>query len=97
MDLTQESTQVRLASSDGIIRLLKLTARTKIEHVGDYGNLFWNEQEGKVHWTMGDADSDGTSSQDIEKLFMKIDGVREVIIGDEWSPHNDPDWEEIKT
>lgn len=65
---------------------LKEAAR-QIVHCGDYGHLWWNEKEGKVHWTAGDADFDDgyTSYEDVEKLFT-IPGVRSIEIGDEWDP-----------
>jgi len=80
---------------------LKKVAK-KIKHCGDYGHLFWNEDKKKVHWVAADGDGYDprdehplTSLDDIKKWFMKVPGVEDVEIGDEWSPKGDG-WERIK-
>lgn len=94
-EFSNDSTEVRLAAKSTLEHLKEVGK--SIKHGPDYGNLFWNEKEGKVHWTMGDSDGEGTDTpDDIKHAFEKINAVTEVIIGDEWSPHDDPDWEEIE-
>ena len=73
----------------------------KIKHSGDYGHLFWNNEEKKVHWTAADGDGFDprdevplTSLKEIERIFKRIPGVKEVEVGDEWSPKGDH-WQRI--
>lgn len=74
----------------------------KIKHSPDYGYLFWNQELKKVHWTAADGDGFDprdehplTSLKQIEKMFREIPGVKDVEIGDEWSPKGDG-WERIE-
>ncbi len=72
---------------------------SEIKHCGDYGRLYWNAKESKVHWTAGDADGEDelTPLDRIEEMFLAVPGVTEVEIGDEWSPNpKDTDWELIE-
>lgn len=73
----------------------------KIRHSGDYGTLFWNQEEKKVHWVAADGDGYDprdehplTSLKEIERMFRDIPGVKGVKIGDEWSPKGDH-WQKI--
>jgi hypothetical protein len=77
-----------------------LEVAKKIKHSGDYGSLFWNSLENKVHWTMADGDGysskyDLTSEDEIKRLFKGVAGVKEVQIGDEWSPKGEG-WERLR-
>lgn len=72
-------------------------ATRRIKHCGDYGKLYVQRETGKVHWTA--ADSDGpengyTDTKEIKKI-LKLPGVTDVEIGDEWSPDEDEGWERL--
>jgi hypothetical protein len=59
-----------------------------IRHVGDYGRGWWDETTRTVHWTMADGDggNDTDTSLEIEAAFLRVPGVQEVELGDEWDP-----------
>jgi 2'-5' RNA ligase len=68
-----------------------LEASKKIKDCGDYGQLFWNPQTKKAIWVAGDADGDGketTKLSDIEKI-LKVPGVKDVEVADEWMPNEE--------
>ena len=74
----------------------------KIKHSGDYGKLFWNQEEKKVHWTAADGDGYDprdqnplTSLKEIKRMFKAIPGVKDVEVGDEWSPKGDK-WQKVE-
>jgi hypothetical protein len=72
-------------------------ART-ILHCGDYGQTYFNPQTGVVHWVGGDSDG---GHDLIKNGFMSIEGVKDVVIADEWFPEDDlgdtdeEDWVEV--
>lgn len=73
-----------------------ITASKKIKHCGDYGTLWYNPSEKKVHWTAGDADGppDYTSTDEI-KTILNLPEIADIEIGDEWSPDEDEGWKRL--
>src|SRR5262245_27540604 len=71
-----------------------LDALKDVYHSGDYGYLWWNESEGKVWLTMGDADGDEdnghTPYEEIKRRVLAVLGVKSVEIEDEQDP---VDWD----
>lgn len=51
----------------------------------DYGKLFYHPLYKKVHFIKGDG---AEGWKEAEKEF-KIDGIKEVVIADEWFPKKD--------
>jgi len=74
---------------------LKANAR-QIKHCGDYGILHVNHDNGKVCWTAGDADCNDeyTSEEEISNL-LKVPGVTEVEIADEYYPNKEDGYEKV--
>ena len=86
---------------ENIIEKLRI-AKGKIKHSGDYGFLLYNPKIKKVFWVMADGDGgDGlTTEEEIEKI-LKIDGIEDIEIADEYFPkdyskNNPGDWIKIK-
>jgi hypothetical protein len=96
MKLTPDHSKVRLAAKPTVDHLKEIAR--KIKHGPDYGDLFWNPVEGKVHYVMGDAHDDScTPSDEIQKMLEDPGEVGEVIIGDEYFPDKeDPNWQKIE-
>jgi len=74
---------------------LKSNAR-QIKHCGDYGVLHVNHENGKVCWTSGDADcgDEYTSEEEIKNL-LKVPGVTEVEVADEYYPGEEDGYEKV--
>jgi len=69
----------------------------KIKHCGDYGCLFYHPGLKTVHWTAADSDGspDFTDLDEIKKM-LKLPGVEEVVIGDEWSPGKEKGYQRLR-
>ena len=60
----------------------------------DYGSLYWNAEQKKVHWVAGDGAGGYTEA---EKRFNKIKGVSKVEAADEYYPSKDEvGWKELR-
>lgn len=59
-----------------------------IKHCGDYGQCYWNPNDGTIFWNMGDADGppEYDSQDEIEQKFLAIPEVEKVEFGDEQGP-----------
>ncbi len=77
-------------SNNELINNLRAAAG-QIKHGGDYGNLYFNMKNGKVHWECGDGDGceddefGCTSLRDV-KTLLSVEGVTSVDIGAECGP-----------
>jgi len=80
---------------EGIEARLKAAAK-KIKHSGDYGMLYYHPEKHEVHWTAADSDGEPehTGGPEIIKL-LKLDGIKHVEVGDEWSPDEDEGWKRL--
>lgn len=64
-------------------------ATCDVVHVGDYGQLWWNDEAAHAWWVAADADGDVDGTTDPERiraLLAAVPGVREVTVADEHGP-----------
>ena len=101
---TIQSVFTRLAtkkSSKDPVDAIIAYAKT-IKHCGDYGDAFWNAEEGHVWWNCADSDGSGgpddednfTDLGEIEAKFSAIPGVNKVSVEAEASPSSEG-WEMV--
>lgn len=81
-----EDTIIGLASTPVFEKLQEVA--DSIKHCGDYGQCYWNAQDGTVFWNMGDADGppEYDGQDEIRAKFLTIPEVKDVEFGDESGP-----------
>lgn len=86
--------ELLIGDPDGAISMaltrLFIAIGRNITHCGDYGQLFWNPLTQTIWLEMGDADCDEpfTTMEDMKKMYMAVDCVRNVIVEAEAGPED---------